>query len=270
MNVRLGTWADLEAMTAILIAALPLDPVLDPSRFSDQCLYPSEFGAVCREKCAEYLENSTVVVCEMSADCYSSASEVVAFSAWDLPLAAQPAKPCHRSLAEPISRTSHTFARSPTTISNQRRQTAFRAALAEHKQTLFDRRYRREGHVFQRILLTHPRHRRRGAGTALTAWGIDRADALGAFTTLFASPTGSLGMYRRLGFREVGRCSVCVDDGGSESLVLPALARPPGPVGTMREAAVAVAALPDGLVCGRRVGECAVGGGTSFGGTMCA
>ncbi|KAL2173131.1 acyl-CoA N-acyltransferase [Thermothelomyces heterothallicus CBS 202.75] len=231
MIVRLGTWADLEAMTAVLIAASPLDPVY-PYRFPDRHLYPAEFAAVCRQKCAEYLETSTVVVCELPVDAYGSASEVVAFSAWDLPPAAQPAKAARRS------------------------SSAFRAALAEHKQTLFDARY--GGHVFLRILLTHPRHQRRGAGTALASWGVGRARALGAYATVFASPMG-LRLYRRLGFREVGRCRIRVE-GEAETLDLPALARPPGPTGAMREATDGVAAKLDGLVCGRRVSECAVGG----------
>ncbi|AEO62089.1 hypothetical protein MYCTH_2313040 [Thermothelomyces thermophilus ATCC 42464] len=241
MIVRLGTWADLEAMTAVLIAASPLDPVY-PYRFPDRHLYPAEFAAVCRQKCVEYLETSTVVVCELPVDAYGSASEVVAFSAWDLPLAAQPANAPRRS-----------------TVGNLTRQSAFRAALAEHKQTLFDARYGYGGHVFLRILLTHPRHQRRGAGTALASWGVGRARALGAYATVFASPMG-LRLYRRLGFREVGRCRIRVE-GDAETLELPALARPPGPTGAMREATEGVAAKLDGLVCGRRVSECAVGGG---------
>ncbi|KAL2185633.1 hypothetical protein L209DRAFT_454202 [Thermothelomyces heterothallicus CBS 203.75] len=272
MIVRLGTWADLEAMTAVLIAASPLDPVY-PYRFPDRHLYPAEFAAVCRQKCAEYLETSTVVVCELPVDAYGSASEVVAFSAWDLPPAAQPAKPARRSSVEPTSPTSAAFARSPTTIGNLTRQSAFRAALAEHKQTLFDARY--GGHVFLRILLTHPRHQRRGAGTALASWGVGRARALGAYATVFASPMG-LRLYRRLGFREVGRCRIRVE-GEAETLDLPALARPPGPTGAMREATEGVAAKLDGLVCGRRVSECAVGGWDGWdgwdgrdGSTVCA
>lgn len=84
MIIRRATPADLEAMTWVLIGASPLDPVY-PYRFPDRHLYPGEFAALCRRKCAEYLATSTVVVCEMPIDDFGSATQVVAFSAWDMP-----------------------------------------------------------------------------------------------------------------------------------------------------------------------------------------
>jgi hypothetical protein len=95
MIIRLASEADLEAMTTVLIGASPLDPVY-PYRFPDQHLYPDEFAALCRRKCAEYLESSTVVVCEMPVDRYSNNTQVVAFSAWDMPSDAD-AEPSSRS-----------------------------------------------------------------------------------------------------------------------------------------------------------------------------
>jgi len=266
MIVRLATNADLEDMTAVLVAASPLDPVY-PYRFPDWDFYPAEFAALCRQKCVEYLQTSTVVVCELPvADAYGcSTTRVVAFSAWDMPAAAQPPRPRRRSSIEPTSPTSATTPAPPTTIGNLTRQSAFRAALAEHRQTLFDARYRpaQGGHVFLKILLTHPRHQRRGAGTALASWGVAQARALGVHTTVFASPMG-LRLYRRLGFREVGRFRVCVE-GEGEFLEIPALARAPGVTGGMREAEVGGSSKVDGLVCGRRVSEC---GGAGWDGTV--
>ena len=85
MIIRLAGEADLEAMTAVLIGASPLDPVY-PYRFPDRHLYPDEFAALCRRKCAEYLESSTVVVCEMpTSHRHGAPTQVVAFSAWDMP-----------------------------------------------------------------------------------------------------------------------------------------------------------------------------------------
>lgn len=89
MNIRLATRADLEAMTWVLIGASPLDPVY-PYRFPDRHLYPGEFAALCRRKCAEYLETSTVVVCEMASHDDDEATQVVAFSAWDMPTRVHP------------------------------------------------------------------------------------------------------------------------------------------------------------------------------------
>lgn len=91
MIIRLANEADLEDMTAVLVGASPLDPVY-PYRFPGGHLYSDEFAALCRRKCAEYLENSTVVVCELPADDGSPATQVVAFSAWDMPAVAQPPK----------------------------------------------------------------------------------------------------------------------------------------------------------------------------------
>ncbi|KAK4031153.1 putative N-acetyltransferase ycf52-like protein, partial [Parachaetomium inaequale] len=227
MIIRLASEADLEAMTAVLVGASPLDPVY-PYRFPDRHLYPAEFAALCRRKCAEYLETSTVVVCELPIDVYGAATQVVAFSAWDMPAAAQPPRSRRASAVEPTSPTSPTLPTSPTTIGNLTRQSAFRAALTTHKIALFDARYRPEqgGHVFLKILLTHPSHQRRGAGTALALWGVEQARALGAYTTVFASPMG-LSLYRRLGFREVGRFRVQLE-GEGEFVEIPALALGPG------------------------------------------
>jgi hypothetical protein len=88
--------------------------------------------------------------------------------------------------------------------------------------------------VFLKILLTHPRFQRRGAGSALARWGVEQARAMGVCTTVFASPMG-LALYRRLGFREVGRFRVQCE-GEGEFLEIPALVRGRGEVGGMREA----------------------------------
>ncbi|KAK4102455.1 acyl-CoA N-acyltransferase [Parathielavia hyrcaniae] len=258
MIIRLASEADLEAMTTVLVGASPLDPVY-PYRFPDQHLYADEFASLCRGKVAEYLQNSTVVVCEMPTDRYNSNStQVVAFSAWDMPrLDAEPSSHSRRnSGVEPSSPTSPTHPTSPTTIGNATRQSAFRAALADKKHHLFDAPYHaRGGHVFLKILLCHPSHQRRGAGTALAQWGIDQARRAGVHTTVFASPMG-LRLYRRLGFREVGRFRVQLE-GEGEFVEIPALALGSGLVGSMREAeACAEGGVAAGRgLCGRRVGE---------------
>ncbi|KAK3898745.1 putative N-acetyltransferase ycf52-like protein [Staphylotrichum tortipilum] len=237
MLIRLATSSDLEAMTAVLIGASPMDPVY-PYRFPDRHLYPDEFAALCRRKCAEYLETSTVVVCELPHSAYSpSTPQVVAFAAWDMPSAAAQVAGEVGSVGcstEPTSPTSPTLPTSPTTIGHATRQSAFRAALAKHKASLFDARHAPAGgHVFLKMLLCHPAFQRRGAGTALTAWGIEQARTLGVYTTVFASPMG-LRLYEKLGFREVGRFRVQLE-GEGEFLEIPAMALAPGVVGGMRE-----------------------------------
>jgi hypothetical protein len=84
MIIRLATESDLDAMTWVLVGASPLDPVY-PYRFPDRQHYPDEFAKLCRQKCREYLDTSTVVVCEMATESDPHTTRVVAFSAWDTP-----------------------------------------------------------------------------------------------------------------------------------------------------------------------------------------
>jgi len=49
------------------------------------------------------------------------------------------------------------------------------------------------------LLITHPAHRRRGAGSMLIDWGLKQADVAGLPTYLEASPMG-LPLYERWGF----------------------------------------------------------------------
>jgi len=76
-----------------------------------------------------------------------------------------------------------------------------------------------------KILLCHPDYQRRGAGTALTRWGIKQAARLGLCTTVFASPMG-LNLYKKLGFKEIDRFRVQLE-GDAEYLEIPALVLKP-------------------------------------------
>ncbi|KXL46263.1 hypothetical protein M433DRAFT_65847 [Acidomyces richmondensis BFW] len=57
-------------------------------------------------------------------------------------------------------------------------------------------------HASLEILITHPAHQRRGAGTLLVQWGCARADELGIPCALTASAAG-LRLYQREGFEVV-------------------------------------------------------------------
>ncbi|KAI7720072.1 NAD(P)-binding protein [Hortaea werneckii] len=50
------------------------------------------------------------------------------------------------------------------------------------------------------VLVTHPKHERRGAATQLVGWGCEQADKLGVAMCLESTPTG-LKLYERFGFR---------------------------------------------------------------------
>lgn len=213
MITRLATAADLGAMTWVLVAASPLDPVY-PYRFPD--LYGDEFAALCAQKCTEYLQTSTVVVHEMPVDGDTARTQVVAFSAWDCP---QQRSKIFLPAIEPSSRTANNPIKAMT-IGHRDRQNIFREACASSKRDLFDAQYPR-GHVFLKILLCHPAYQRRGAGRALTEWGITEARRLGLNTTVFASPMG-YELYKKLGFRELGRFRVQLD-GEDDFLEIPAM-----------------------------------------------
>ncbi|KAK3312015.1 acyl-CoA N-acyltransferase [Apodospora peruviana] len=226
MFVRLATAADLDAITWVLVNASPLDPIY-PYRFPDRHLYPAEFTALCRQKCREYLATSTVVVCEMDN------VGVVAFSAWDTPVRR------FHPVGEPISRPSNNPIM-PITIGHKDRMLAFRQECASNKTRLFDSRFRSKGgHMFLKILLCHPDYQRRGAGTALTMWGINEARRQGGLhTTVFASPMG-LALYKKLGFKEIGKFRVQLEDDDA-FLEIPALVLPgrPSPAGEHQPVAV--------------------------------
>ena len=114
---------------------------------------------------------------------------------------------------------------SPFRIGNKERMEAFRQACTSNKDNFFDSRYRHRGHMFLKILLCHPDYQRRGAGRALTTWGIEHARSQRLNTTVFASPMG-LNLYKKLGFQEIGRFRVQLP-GETDSLEMPALVLTP-------------------------------------------
>jgi GNAT superfamily N-acetyltransferase len=251
MIIRPATASDLDPMTWVLIGASPADPVY-PYRFPDRHLYPQEFADLCRQKCTEYLATSSVVVCEMQSNADPEKMKVVAFGAWErckpkvnanfnLSFRRSRQKDCcnlssqvshgrfHQQqppIVPKIVPAAPTPAQAGTTskipvFGNQDRMNAFRDECAAAKTSFFDSRYRKRGHMFLKILLCHPDYQRRGAGRALTEWGINEARRLGLNTTVFASPMGYR-LYRKLGFRQIGRFRVQLD-GEEAFLEIPAL-----------------------------------------------
>ncbi|KAK3680897.1 acyl-CoA N-acyltransferase [Podospora appendiculata] len=224
MLIRLATACDLDAMTWVLIGAAPLDPVY-PYRYPDRHLYSDEFAELCRRKCYDYLATSIVVACEMAPtpDADPEKTRVVAFCAWDPPRPYAPGSQQKGSSFHQLPPFQELETPSPTpaiTIGNKDRMDAFRDACAASKASFFDARYRC-GHMFLKILLCHPDYQRRGAGRALTNWGIEAAQRLGLNTTVFASPMGYK-LYRKLGFKPIGKFRVQLE-GEEAFLVIPAL-----------------------------------------------
>ena len=75
------------------------------------------------------------------------------------------------------------------------------------------------------MLATFPVYQRRGAGTQLTRWGIEKAKREGHVVTLFAAPSASQ-MYKKMSFEVLGSVHTQVD-GEEESIDLSAMAYAP-------------------------------------------
>lgn len=57
-------------------------------------------------------------------------------------------------------------------------------------------------HMYLEMLATHPNHQRRGAGSLLMQWAVDKADELGLDAFIEASPAGRH-LYSRYGFETI-------------------------------------------------------------------
>jgi len=77
----------------------------------------------------------------------------------------------------------------------------------------FDDKYGENGYGFLRTLSVVREYQRKGIGTLMVKWGIEKAEEKGlGVVTLCASDEG-LEMYKRLGFVVVGNAKVKDDDG---------------------------------------------------------
>ncbi|QDS68092.1 hypothetical protein FKW77_010070 [Venturia effusa] len=80
-----------------------------------------------------------------------------------------------------------------------------RAARLSFMENIFNSRRELLGtqpHVDLEVLVTHPDHHRRGAGSMLLQWGVDEMDKLGLIGYLEASAIGNP-LYERFGFEGV-------------------------------------------------------------------
>ena len=68
-----------------------------------------------------------------------------------------------------------------------------------------------------RLILTHPDHWRRGAGSLMLQWGVKTATKEGVAIVLFASPWGNE-LYESFGFRELGILRVSLPGESREML----------------------------------------------------
>jgi ribosomal protein S18 acetylase RimI-like enzyme len=64
-------------------------------------------------------------------------------------------------------------------------------------------------------LITSPHFQRQGLGSQLVRYGLDKADRDGTMCFLSGSPIGAP-VYKKLGFEEVGRLEIELEDFGGE------------------------------------------------------
>ena len=74
----------------------------------------------------------------------------------------------------------------------------FGKVLDDVHRLYWEKTYPRNCHL--ELLVTHPKYRRRGAGTILTSWGVTVASENGAHVGVESSPMGFF-LYQSLGFK---------------------------------------------------------------------
>lgn len=95
------------------------------------------------------------------------------------------------------------------------------------------------------LLCVHKDYQRRGAGTLLTSWGLDRARGLGMPVYLEANPM-AYPLYMRLGFFQVGIITIKAEDWDSDhDRNYPALVRMP-PSEDQFEPCIRISGITDG------------------------
>lgn len=89
---------------------------------------------------------------------------------------------------------------------------------------------RGQAYIFMRLLVVLPSFQNRGIGTRLLRWGLEHADQFDVKAWIDASPAG-LGLYQKLGWEEVGRLVVELEEWGGkegERDVTVSMVREPG------------------------------------------
>lgn len=223
--LRQATPRDVRALARIIVDCSNADPAY-PYRFPFIHSHLEAYIRYCEEKSLEYVNTCTVMVYEIPNRRPHKRNKVIAFSVWKdpSPPVPHPARRLSNSHAQVSARVPpDTISRptqAPPPYARPDRVLAFREESRRAKSNILDARYA-QGHMFLKILLCHSRYRGRGAGTALTQWGMNKARAQGLNTTLFASPMGQE-LYKKLGFKVVDRFRVQLEN-ETEALDIPAM-----------------------------------------------
>lgn len=228
-TTRRAEHADLDAIVAVAIAALPADPV-NPYRYPRWREFPDDYARFTRIRYAGWLAdpNNVVMVCEVPASdvgvmtvseeketgsiaMTSGDKRIVAFSIWELPPSQRNSKQEGETRSDSATPTNNL----PQSTSTERRDAnparveKYAEEFSKAKSHFFQQPYG-DKNLYLSILACHPAYQRRGIGKQLVNWGLDKAKQEGLDLTVFGSPMGSL-LYRNVGFKEVGKFRVQVD-----------------------------------------------------------
>ncbi|KAL2009025.1 hypothetical protein VTN00DRAFT_7219 [Thermoascus crustaceus] len=214
VTIRSAQRSDLDAITTIALMAYRSGEQW-PYRFPYAWKYLDDHWRYSNLRLANFMDNVesgafVVKVAEMPIDEDRSTMKVVAYSVWQMP-----GDFAGKSLPK------DNFERRDA---NPARMKAFRDSTTRAKKELFNSRFG-DRQLNLVMLATLPEYQRRGAGTMLLQWGIDKADAEGLAITLFAGPSAQH-LYSRSGFEVVGNVHTQVE-GEEAAIDLPAMAYMP-------------------------------------------
>ncbi|KAI5847616.1 hypothetical protein BZA05DRAFT_420660 [Tricharina praecox] len=240
ITVRPAAFPDIARIARVAVDSLPDDPTFD-YLWSHRHEYPEDNYFFWQQTLKGHLFNPrfTLLVATLTAPTEEKsahyalspappppqAETIIAFGLWERNGRSRAARlrrrernNCYNRLHRILTRLetwslTHHYSRRD---SNPLHLSAFSSVMSSVHSTYWTSRYPENFHLD--LLCTLPAFRRRGAGTALTRWGIDEARREGAAVGVESSPMG-LGLYEGLGFRLLEKMVVNVQ-GEDEELVV--------------------------------------------------
>jgi len=214
-RVRLAELRDVPRVTTVALASLPDDPGFEFIwRYRRQYPDDSQFFWLQVFKHYLYHPKITLIVAEEVAsveekreDRGEAVATIIAFALWERNGKSMLTQALTNLWSKGVFNALHCYI---TFIENwaigkefrrrdgdPKRMIAFQQALNYTHSKYWEKMYPQNYYLV--LLATHPDYRRRGAGTALTQWGVDQALAAGIDVGLEASPMG-FPLYQHMGF----------------------------------------------------------------------
>ncbi|KAI1769912.1 acyl-CoA N-acyltransferase [Hypoxylon cercidicola] len=207
LALRAATLDDLEDIATVAQEGFPDDPEFN-YRFPHRHEYPEDNRKWILQEYREYLEQPDKYAVNI-VTASDNDDKAIALSIWDVSISK-----AHQGgdLGVPDN-----------PLEEPRRHDVNATHFREFKKTMsqyFDTHFGKYGdsQIHLWLLATHPHFRRRGAGTRLCRWGLERASRMTLHTTVLASPMGKR-LYEGLDFTICGSFIIQAD-GEEEKLKL--------------------------------------------------